>query len=231
MERDGKIYGRGDRARGYRTRLAQAVALQIRDDPRGSGPSARVFRARRHRSMLSRVRALSTRHSATLSQYEPCNRVRHSPLFLFLFRSWTGYLIDIKRLRRVGFGMRLHELRHDQYTRNRFLDHVYDRRFDLQSTLLGRCFVSSRSRLLRNRPPLLGLRFLPFRFRLDQALRDLPLCGFRSLCNLCTSRCPPCCCAFGHHTLALIERPTRDQLCQVLANSQTKQASLEAAVM
>ncbi len=153
---------------------------------------------------------MSTRHSGTLTQYEPCNRVRHSTLFLFLFRTWTGYLIDIKRLRRVGFGMRLHELRHDQYTRNRFLDHIYDRRFGLQSTLLGRYFVSSRSRLLRNRPPLLGLRFLPFRFRLDQALRDLPLCGFRSLCDLCTSRCLPCCCAFGpfgHHTLALIERP------------------------
>lgn len=160
--------------------------------------------------MLSRVRALSTRHSATLTQYEPCNRVRHSPLFLFLFRSWTGYLIDIKRLSRVRFGMRLHELRHDQYTRNRFLDHVYDRRFGLQSTLLGMCFVSSRRRLLRNRPPLLGLLFLPFRFRLDQALRDLPLCGFCSLCDLCTSRCLPCCYAFGpfgHHTLALIERP------------------------
>ncbi len=42
-ERDGKIYGQGDRARGYRTRLAQAVALQIRDGPRGSGPSARVY--------------------------------------------------------------------------------------------------------------------------------------------------------------------------------------------
>lgn len=38
-----EIYGQGDRARGYRTRLTQAVALQIRDDPRGSGPSSRVF--------------------------------------------------------------------------------------------------------------------------------------------------------------------------------------------
>lgn len=41
--------------------------------------------------------------------------------------------------------------------------------------------MSSRSRLLRNRPPRLSVRFLPFRFRLDHALRGLPLCGFRSL--------------------------------------------------
>src|SRR5208337_3196529 len=111
--------------------------------------------------------------------------------------------------------------------------HVYDRRFSLQSTLLGRCSLSSRSRLLRNRPPRLSVRLLPFRFRLDQALRGLPLCGFRSLCYLCTSLCLPCCCAFGpfgHHTLALIERPRGTRLCRVLSKPQIKQAGAEAAV-
>jgi hypothetical protein len=62
-------------------------------------------------------------------------RERHSPLFLF--RLWTGCLIDIKRLRRVGFAMRPYELRHDHYTRNRLLDHVYALRAVARSVRLA----------------------------------------------------------------------------------------------
>ena len=157
---------------------------------------------------------------------------RQSPLLLFRLR--TDCLIDIERIRRLGFGVRLHEFRHDEYTRNRLLDYVDNRRFDLRSLdnhhfglrclLLGRRSPSSRSRLLRTRfrtrSPRLGACFLPFCFGLDRALRGMLLWRFRFLGGLfrCLFRrlCLPCYCPFGpfgHHTLALIERPPAGRGC------------------
>jgi hypothetical protein len=44
------------------------------------------------------------RQRLTQNQWRAMQERRHSPLFLF--RLWTGCLIDIKRLRRVGFATR-----------------------------------------------------------------------------------------------------------------------------
>jgi hypothetical protein len=164
----------------------------------------------------------------------PSSTARHSPLLLFRLR--TDCLINIERIRWLGLGICLHDFRHDEYTRNWLLDYVDNRRFGLRSLhnhhfglrclLLGRRSPSSRRRLLRSRSSRLGACFLSFCFGLERALRGLPLWRFRFLGGLfkCLFRClcVPYCCPFGpfgHHTLALIERPCRTRKSIVLTNT------------
>jgi hypothetical protein len=81
-------------------------------------PPLETFReeAGRAQASVSHGRA----SNLTQKQCRATQERAHSPLLLFRLR--TDCLIDIERIRRLGFGVRLHEFRHDEYTRNRLLD-------------------------------------------------------------------------------------------------------------
>ena len=75
------------------------------------------------REELGRAQASVSHGRASNLTQKQCRATQeraHSPLLLFRLR--TDCLIDIERIRRLGFGVRLHEFRHDEYTRNRLLD-------------------------------------------------------------------------------------------------------------